>query len=581
MSCSAACASPTTTACSPTAMATSSCMPLCDAILGALALGDIGRHFPPSDPRWKGADSPLPAPLRRAGACARLAGGQLRRHRGLRTAEGGAACAGDARGHRRRPRDRGRRGERQGHHDRALGFTGRGEGIAAQAACLLVRAMRDAIRATARRSSPRASARRRRLSSRNCRRSRRAGRRAPAADHRKRGMNSMPSPRAARPSGRGGGIGDRRCGPATGVGHPPALHRVAAEEGRAGHRGLAIRRPARARPCLARAQAAARRAGRQPLRAGAARGRRRARRDRRPPGRDAARGVPNHFPGEQRFGRGGGNVQQAVAMFCRPPGDASARCCCPRRGRSCSTGCSTRGWRRAAGMPRWRARCGCSTAAAACSARTAYRCLCGAARGLDIHPTGPLWAPASCAASGRAREVGAGGAAGRHRHPPAQRLERAGWRRNGARCGCGRRGWPGTGAARTRWNCASACRPRLLRDHGPARTGDVVDAATAQRFQQHQHRAGPAPAAGGEWKASTSALAQHTVDQVLEHRQAFFELRPLPHDPHAADAMRAAVAQEFAQQRSAVRAGRPCRSSSSCAAYSPRASGSSAPGGGN
>ncbi len=30
---------------------------LCDAILGALALGDIGQHFPPSDERWKGADS--------------------------------------------------------------------------------------------------------------------------------------------------------------------------------------------------------------------------------------------------------------------------------------------------------------------------------------------------------------------------------------------------------------------------------------------------------------------------------------------------------------------------------------------
>lgn len=30
---------------------------LCDAILGALALGDIGVHFPPSDPQWKGADS--------------------------------------------------------------------------------------------------------------------------------------------------------------------------------------------------------------------------------------------------------------------------------------------------------------------------------------------------------------------------------------------------------------------------------------------------------------------------------------------------------------------------------------------
>ncbi len=30
---------------------------LTDAILGAVALGDIGDHFPPSDPQWKGADS--------------------------------------------------------------------------------------------------------------------------------------------------------------------------------------------------------------------------------------------------------------------------------------------------------------------------------------------------------------------------------------------------------------------------------------------------------------------------------------------------------------------------------------------
>lgn len=30
---------------------------LCDALLGALALGDIGRHFPPSDARWAGVDS--------------------------------------------------------------------------------------------------------------------------------------------------------------------------------------------------------------------------------------------------------------------------------------------------------------------------------------------------------------------------------------------------------------------------------------------------------------------------------------------------------------------------------------------
>jgi len=30
-----------------------------DALLGAAALGDIGIHFPDTDPRWKGADSLL------------------------------------------------------------------------------------------------------------------------------------------------------------------------------------------------------------------------------------------------------------------------------------------------------------------------------------------------------------------------------------------------------------------------------------------------------------------------------------------------------------------------------------------
>ena len=30
---------------------------VCDAILGALALGDIGMHFPDTDPQWQGADS--------------------------------------------------------------------------------------------------------------------------------------------------------------------------------------------------------------------------------------------------------------------------------------------------------------------------------------------------------------------------------------------------------------------------------------------------------------------------------------------------------------------------------------------
>ena len=30
---------------------------LTDALLGAIAAGDIGGYFPPSDPKWKGADS--------------------------------------------------------------------------------------------------------------------------------------------------------------------------------------------------------------------------------------------------------------------------------------------------------------------------------------------------------------------------------------------------------------------------------------------------------------------------------------------------------------------------------------------
>jgi 2-C-methyl-D-erythritol 2,4-cyclodiphosphate synthase len=47
---------------------------LCDAILGALGLGDIGQHFPDSDPRYRHADSRLflrevAALMRAAGFC--------------------------------------------------------------------------------------------------------------------------------------------------------------------------------------------------------------------------------------------------------------------------------------------------------------------------------------------------------------------------------------------------------------------------------------------------------------------------------------------------------------------------------
>ncbi|MFN3076380.1 MAG: bifunctional 2-C-methyl-D-erythritol 4-phosphate cytidylyltransferase/2-C-methyl-D-erythritol 2,4-cyclodiphosphate synthase [Alphaproteobacteria bacterium] len=48
---------------------------LTDALLGAIAAGDIGRHFPPSDPRWRGADSALF--LRHAAGLVRALGGEV------------------------------------------------------------------------------------------------------------------------------------------------------------------------------------------------------------------------------------------------------------------------------------------------------------------------------------------------------------------------------------------------------------------------------------------------------------------------------------------------------------------------
>ncbi len=94
---------------------------LCDAMLGALALGDIGQHFPPSDARWKDADS-----AQFLQHC-----DQLLRERGWRVGNADITVICE------RPK--------VGPHALAmreriaglLGFTGRGEGIAAQAAVLL------------------------------------------------------------------------------------------------------------------------------------------------------------------------------------------------------------------------------------------------------------------------------------------------------------------------------------------------------------------------------------------------------------------------------------------------------------
>jgi len=114
---------------------------ICDAVLGALALGDLGAHFPDTDPRWKGADSR-----------------DLLRHvMGIAAAQGWAVGNVDTTVIAQAPklaphigamvaniaRDLG-----CAHADvsvkatttERLGFTGRGEGIAALATVLLVRA---------------------------------------------------------------------------------------------------------------------------------------------------------------------------------------------------------------------------------------------------------------------------------------------------------------------------------------------------------------------------------------------------------------------------------------------------------
>ena len=113
---------------------------LCDAMLGALALGDIGIHFPPSDPRWKGAESR--AFLRHCDALVRARGWCVgncdvtviceRPKVGPHAQAMRAAIATDL-------------GididavSVKATTTETLGFTGRGEGIAAQAVCLLVR----------------------------------------------------------------------------------------------------------------------------------------------------------------------------------------------------------------------------------------------------------------------------------------------------------------------------------------------------------------------------------------------------------------------------------------------------------
>lgn len=114
---------------------------LCDAIFGALAMGDIGRHFPPSQEQWRNADSRLF--LRHAAALMRDQG------YALGNVDVTVICEAPKVGpHAQAMReavaaelgcDIGQVSIKATTTEK-LGFTGRGEGIAAQACALLVRA---------------------------------------------------------------------------------------------------------------------------------------------------------------------------------------------------------------------------------------------------------------------------------------------------------------------------------------------------------------------------------------------------------------------------------------------------------
>ena len=114
---------------------------LCDALLGAAALGDIGRHFPDTDPAYEGADSRVL--LRRVKALLDAEGYQL----------GNADITLIAQAPKMAPHVDAMRAnlasdlacERQRLNIKAtttekLGFEGRGEGIACQAVVLLAAA---------------------------------------------------------------------------------------------------------------------------------------------------------------------------------------------------------------------------------------------------------------------------------------------------------------------------------------------------------------------------------------------------------------------------------------------------------
>ena len=113
---------------------------IADAVLGALALGDLGRHFPDSDPRWKDADSR--ALLRHAFGLVQVEGWQVANVDATVIAEMPKLAPFVARMRAHIAQDLQCAEEQvsvKATTTERLGFVGRGEGIAALATVLLER----------------------------------------------------------------------------------------------------------------------------------------------------------------------------------------------------------------------------------------------------------------------------------------------------------------------------------------------------------------------------------------------------------------------------------------------------------
>ncbi|SFT60083.1 2-C-methyl-D-erythritol 2,4-cyclodiphosphate synthase [Halomonas saccharevitans] len=119
---------------------------ICDALLGACGLGDIGRHFPDTDPAWAGADSR--ALLRHVAGLIAEAGYRVGNLDATVLAQAPKLAPHVASMAERIAEDLGITAAAinvKATTTERLGFTGRGEGIAAEAVVLLMRRAGEAV----------------------------------------------------------------------------------------------------------------------------------------------------------------------------------------------------------------------------------------------------------------------------------------------------------------------------------------------------------------------------------------------------------------------------------------------------